>query len=150
MACRRESGFKDTIFWWIVGLSFFLFLEKKEANFAQAERRAELARAMLRQGKISEAKIQGRHHRSRRTKRTWLVSPSNHPAMPAVPHAPNPVWFWLSRSRHTGGKQHSNGQRLTLYRHRGLIAGLTRDLRDLLNRQRTTPLVVASIGCSVR
>jgi len=46
MACRRESGFKDTKFWWIVGLSFFLFLEKKEA------------------------KIQGRHHRSRRTKRT--------------------------------------------------------------------------------
>jgi hypothetical protein len=29
MACRRESGFKDTKFWWIVG-GFFLFLFKAQ------------------------------------------------------------------------------------------------------------------------
>ena len=41
----------------------FLFLEKRKLNFAQAERRVELARTMLRQSKISEAKNQGQNHR---------------------------------------------------------------------------------------
>ena len=42
----------------IYGCGFCLSfsLEKKRTNFAQAERRAELAQAMLRQSKISEAK----------------------------------------------------------------------------------------------
>ena len=40
-------------------------------------------------------KNQGRHHRTLHTKRTWLVSPSNHPAMSAGPTRPTRSVFGI-------------------------------------------------------
>ena len=72
-------------------LSFSL---EKKTNFAQAERRVELARTMLRQSKISEAKS------SRPTSwahRTWRT-PLPHVGRASPPY---PVYLWHSHTRKT-------------------------------------------------
>ena len=67
------------------------FRRSQRTNFAQAERRVELARTMLRQSKISEAKESRPTSRAHRTRRTVgePVEPRPSPML-AVACAPNP------------------------------------------------------------